>query len=84
MSTTQQQPSSQHLAGARRLLDELEAVTQGQTGDAQTKATAAVAHSILVLAEQVAAVRVLMVGDAVSKRSDGQSTAQDSQPAAQA
>ena len=56
-----QQSSSQHLASARQLLDEV--ATNGVI-DAQTKATAAVAHSILVLAEQVAVARVVMATDA--------------------
>jgi hypothetical protein len=70
--TTQGQSSSQHLAAARELLDELNAVTHGPDGDPQTKATAAAAHAILVLAEQVAVVRVLLAGDAASRRADGQ------------
>ena len=73
---TQAQSSSRHLAAARQLLDELEPVTEGGGGDAQTKATAAVAHAVLVLAEQVAVVRVLMAGDAASQRPDLQATAQ--------
>jgi hypothetical protein len=40
----------------------------GPSGDPQTKATAAVAHSILVLAEQVAVARVLMASDAMAQR----------------
>lgn len=70
--TTQEQSSSQHLAAARELLDGLNAVTQGPGGDPQTKATAAAAHAILVLAEQVAVVRVLLAGDAASRRADAQ------------
>ena len=69
--TTQAQPSTQHLAAARELLEELNAVT-GPATDAQTKATAATAHAVLVLAEQVAAIRVLLVGDAVSRRTEAQ------------
>jgi hypothetical protein len=69
---TQGQSSSQHLAAARELLDELKAVTQGPEGDPQTKATVAAAHAILVLAEQVAVVRVLLAGDALSHRADVQ------------
>jgi hypothetical protein len=57
---TQAQSSSKHLGAARQLLEELE----GSPGDNQAKATAAVAHSILVLAEQVAVARVLMASDA--------------------
>jgi hypothetical protein len=69
---TQGQSSSQHLAAARELLGELEAVTKRPEGDPQTKATAATAHAVLVLAEQVAVVRVLLAGDAVSPRADNQ------------
>ena len=67
---TQAQSSSQHLAAARGLLDELKTVTEGDGGDAQVKATAAVAHAVLVLAEQVAVARVLMASDAASQRPD--------------
>jgi hypothetical protein len=67
---TQAQSSSQHLAAARDLLDELKTVTEGDGGDAQVKATAAVAHAVLVLAEQVAVARVLMASDAASQRPD--------------
>ena len=56
-----QQTSSQHLNAARQLLDELS--SDGSAG-AQTKATTAVAHAILVLAEQVAVARVVMATDA--------------------
>jgi hypothetical protein len=59
-----QRNTSRHLATARRLLDELAADPDAQT-DVEAKATAAVAHSILVLAEQVAVVRVVMATDAV-------------------
>ena len=56
--------SSVHLAEARKLLDEL----KGETGaDPQTKATAAAAHAILVLAEQVAVARVVMATDAAEQ-----------------
>ena len=61
--------SSQHLATARGLLGELDAVPQS---DPQTKATAAVAHAVLVLAEQVAVARVLMASDALQERTNGQ------------
>jgi len=57
---TQPQASSQHLGAARDLLDDLRPLTQDPGGDAQVKATAAAAHAILVLAEQIAVVRVLM------------------------
>ena len=53
--------SSQHLAAARQLLDE---VTASPGADAQAKATAAAAHATLVLAEQVAAVRLVMAAEA--------------------
>jgi hypothetical protein len=56
--------TSRHLAEARRLLDELEAELHGT--DQRTKATAATAHAILVLAEQVAVARVMMATEAVS------------------
>lgn len=79
--TTQAQPSSQDLAAARELLDELDAATQRAETDSQTTAITAAAHSILVLAEQVAAIRVLIVGDAMARRSDGQPVPQaDGQP----
>ena len=73
---TQPQTASQHLTAARKLLDELEVATQDPAGDPQTKAAVAAAHATLVLAEQVAAVRVLLVGEALSRRQDGQSTPQ--------
>ena len=55
---TQAQPSP-HLATARKLLDDVTA-----NGDAQVKATAAAAHATLVLAEQVAAVRLVIAAQA--------------------
>jgi hypothetical protein len=70
---TQGQSSSQHLAAARELLDELKPVTEGAGGDPQAKATAAAAHATLVLAEQVAVIRVILAGDAASKQAGGQS-----------
>jgi hypothetical protein len=73
---TQVQTSSQHLAAARELLEELGPVMQTPEGGPQTKAIAAVAHSTLVLAEQVAVVRVLMASDAASKRSNGEQAPQ--------
>jgi hypothetical protein len=69
--TTQAQAGSQHLAAARELLDDLRPLTEG-AGDPQTKATAAAAHAILVLAEQVAVARVLMASDAASRSTNGQ------------
>jgi hypothetical protein len=57
----QAQSSSKHLGAARSLLDELE----GES-DPHVKATAAVAHATLVLAEQVAVARVVMATDAVT------------------
>jgi hypothetical protein len=81
---TQAESSSQHLASARQLLDELRPITEGGAGDPQTKATAAIAHSILVLAEQVAVARVLMAADA-AKEMNGQTAPQPAQqPAPQA
>lgn len=70
---TQAETSSRHLGTARELLDELE---QTSNADPQTKATAAVAHSILVLAEQVAVARVLMVSDTLSQQPNGETTPQ--------
>ena len=60
--------TSRHLAEARRLLDELEAVP---AIDQRTRATAAAAHAILVLAEQVALIRVVMAAEAVAPGSPG-------------
>jgi hypothetical protein len=57
---TQTQPSP-HLATARALLDEI-AATGGD--DPQVKATAAAAHATLVLAEQLAAVRLVLAASA--------------------
>lgn len=57
---TQTQPSP-HLATARRLLDE---VSAADGGDPQVKATAAAAHALLVLAEQVAGVRLVIAAQA--------------------
>jgi hypothetical protein len=65
---TKEKAGSKHLAAARALLDEI-----GGADDPQTKANAAVAHSILVLAEQVAVARVMMVTEAVQERANGQS-----------
>ena len=59
---TQAQPST-HLTAARQLLDEVGAA---DGDDPQVKATAAVAHATLVLAEQVAAVRLVISANAVN------------------
>jgi len=56
-----QAQTTQHLEAARQLLDD---VMEEAAGDPQAKATAAVAHATLVLAEQVAAVRLVMAADA--------------------
>ncbi len=55
--------ASSHLRHARQLLEELEG-----TQDPQAKATVAAAHATLVLAEQVAVVRVIMAGGAAQAR----------------
>jgi hypothetical protein len=55
---TQHQPSP-HLATARELLEAIP-----DAADPQVKATAAAAHATLVLAEQVAAVRLVMAAGA--------------------
>jgi hypothetical protein len=57
----QAQSSSKHLGAARSILEEIE----GET-DPQVKATAAVAHATLVLAEQIAVARVVMATDAMA------------------
>ena len=57
-----QAQTSPHLAAARKLLDEISAA---DGADPQVKATAAAAHATLVLAEQVAAVRLVMAAGAV-------------------
>ena len=65
MAATQHR-TSQHLDNARRLLDEL---STDATTDAQTRATEAVAHSLLVLAEQVAGrARSILAADAAQDR----------------
>jgi hypothetical protein len=79
---TQGQAGSQHLGAARELLDGLAPVLEDPAGDAQTKATAAAAHAILVLAEQVAVVRVLMAGDAAQQRAAQGQPVSPQQPAA--
>jgi len=58
---TQAESSSKHLLAARTLLEQVDGDT-----DPQVKATAAVAHATLVLAEQVAVARVVMATDAVA------------------
>ena len=57
----QAQSSSKHLGAARSILEEIE----GEP-DPQVKATAAVAHATLVLAEQIAVARVVMATDAMA------------------
>ncbi len=58
---TKAESSSKHLGAARALLEDL----SGET-DPQVKATAAIAHATLVLAEQVAVARVVMATDAIA------------------
>lgn len=82
--TTQAPPMSQDLTAARELLDKLDAATRGDDTDSQTTAIAAAAHSILVLAEQVAVIRVLMVEEARLRHANGHSApGANGQPAAQ-
>ena len=71
--STQAESSSQHLASARELLAQIDAAPNS---DPQTKATAAIAHSVLVLAEQVAVARVLMAADAARQMNGNEATAQ--------
>jgi hypothetical protein len=47
----------EHLAAAKELLEGLESVTSSRGGDAQVRATAAVAHATLALAEQIGMAR---------------------------
>jgi hypothetical protein len=47
----------EHLAAAKELLESVEPITDQPGGDAQVKTTAAVAHAVLALAEQVAMIR---------------------------
>ena len=75
--TTQAPQLNQDLAAARELLDGLQAATEGGDSDSQTRAVTATAHAILVLAEQVAAVRILMVNDVVARRAENQPEPQD-------
>ena len=83
--TTQAPPENQDLRAARELLDKLDAATREGDTDSQTTAITAAAHSILVLAEQVAVIRVVIVEEARSRRANGQWTAAtNGQPAAQA
>jgi hypothetical protein len=56
-----QRVTSPHLTAARRLLDDISEAT-----DPQVKAAAANAHAALVLAEQVAAVRLVLAADAMN------------------
>ena len=56
-----QRATSPHLTAARRLLDDI-----GEATDPQVKASAANAHAVLVLAEQVAAARLVLAADAVN------------------
>ena len=70
--TTQAPQLNQDLAAARELLDGLQAATEGGDSDSQTRAVTATAHAILVLAEQVAAVRILMVNDVMARRAENQ------------
>ena len=60
MTATQGQ-TSPHLATARELLEDVNAAA---SDDPQIKATAAAAHATLVLAEQVAAVRLVLAASA--------------------
>jgi hypothetical protein len=54
-----QAQTSKHLTAARQLLDEL-----GAPDDPHVKASAAAAHATLVLAEQIAAVRLVLAASA--------------------
>jgi hypothetical protein len=63
-TSTKPETQSPHLAAARDLLGNLEGITRSPGTDPQVRATAAAAHAILVLAEQVAVVRVLMTSQA--------------------
>jgi hypothetical protein len=56
-----QRATSPHLTAARSLLADI-----GEATDPQVKASAANAHAVLVLAEQVAAVRLVLSADAVN------------------
>jgi hypothetical protein len=65
--STQPTQTSQHLTAARQLLDEI-----ADDSSPHVKATAAAAHATLVLAEQVAAVRLVMAAGAAE---NGKATA---------
>lgn len=69
MATQTQAPAqtSQHLVLARQMLGEL-----GDADDPQVKATVASAHATLVLAEQLAAVRLVLAAGAAQ---NGKATA---------
>jgi len=56
-----QRATSPHLTAARRLLDDISEET-----DPQVKVSAANAHATLVLAEQLAAVRLVLAADAMN------------------
>ena len=75
--TTKTDTSSPHLGPARELLSNLEGITGSPGADPQVQATTAVAHAVLVLAEQVAAVRVIMAAGAV-RNGNGQAQQSDS------
>ena len=72
--STQGQSANQHLMAARQLLDEVSAETDGPDGGPQAKATAAAAHAILVLAEQVAAARLTLTSGAMSQQQQREAT----------
>jgi hypothetical protein len=61
MATHAPTSTSEHLTTARELLDD---VTVAGSTDPQVKAAAAAAHATLVLAEQVAAVRLVLAASA--------------------
>jgi hypothetical protein len=76
-----QAQTSHHLTAARQLLDDAMA---GDSVDPQVKATAAAAHATLVLAEQVAAVRLVMAADAVATAEPAPHRGNEGAPAADA
>ena len=59
MATTHAQPGD-HVRAARALLQELEPITSAGSGDAQVRATAAVAHAVLALTEQASMIRTVI------------------------